>query len=189
MPKKKVTPKRGYVKSPRTLAISGICDGIEIFDAKQAAAFLEISPDALRKATERQALYPGKIGHRVLYTRADLLRHKERRYEAELTEGFQRGVPPVDLYLEAPGKLRLEDVTAVMHEWARLAGVWLIEGPRGSYARWLQRLGVTSVTPRELRRVIELLLLDSDVCRRSRVHLDTVRQTRERERPPPEQPS
>lgn len=141
---------------------------------------MEISTENLRKATERQAFYAGKIGHRVFYTRADLVRYRERRYQADLAEGFQRGVSPVDLYLAAPGRLRLEDVTATMHEWAQLAGVWLIEGPRGSYARWLQRIGVTAVTPRELRRLIELLLLDSELCKRCRIHLDSMRQARER---------
>ena len=167
-------------RSPRTAVIDAVCDGSELFTAAQAAEFLAIEPANLRNLTRKRCLCPAKIGHRTIYTRADLERFAGRVAESVLVEGFELGRSPIDLYLEFPGRWPLETVSDAMHQWAKLAGVWLVEGPRGSYARWLSRLGVVRVSPRELRRIVELLLADSELCRRVRVHLDADRQRTER---------
>lgn len=121
------------------------------------------------RATQAGTLAPAKVGGRAIYTRADVLRWRSRLREVRVTRELQAGRHPVDIYLEAAGDLSLEEVTEAMAKWAKLTGAWIVEGPRGSYARWLERLGLTTVTPRQLRRLVELLLGDDYVRRMVRV--------------------
>lgn len=137
-----------------------LCDGVELLDSAQSCAFLGCSADALRQAVTRKLLNPAKIGPLLVFTRRDLQRYKDREETYEITQQLNSGAHPLAIYLEARGRFTLEEVTDTLHDWARLTGAWVIEGPRGSFARWLDRLGLPRITPRELRRVIEVLLRD-----------------------------
>lgn len=137
-----------------------LCDGIELLDSGQSCAFLGCSQDALRQAVTRKLLNPAKIGPLLVFTRRDLQRYKDREETYEITQQLNSGSHPLAIYLEARGRFTLEEVTDALHDWAKLTGAWVIEGPRGSFARWLDRLGLPRITPRELRRVIEVLLRD-----------------------------
>lgn len=148
-----------------------VCDGRELFNTEQAIELLGVSSDKLRQAVARGALFPAKIGPSLVFTRRDLLRWHTRDCEAEIVKGLTEGLHPLDIYLQNPGRYRLELVNSVMLEWAVIAGCWIVEGPRGSYMRWLQRMGLLRVTPRQLRRVIELLLVDPSIAERLRLSL------------------
>lgn len=157
-----------------------LCDGREFFTSPQAAQHFDLTEDHLRKLVETGHLHPGKLGQVLVFTRRDLLRYKAYRTEHEITTQLVRGLHPLDIYLEARGRWSLDQVTKVMQRWAKLTGVWIMEGPRGSYARWLARLGLVELEPRHIRRLIELLLTDAYVQKRVRVALASlgVRATR-----------
>lgn len=140
--------------------MSALCDGVELLDSAQSCGYLGISQDALRQAVTRKLLNPAKIGPLLVFTRRDLQRYRDREEAYEITAALTRGEHPLAIYLEGRGRFSLEEVTAALHDWAKLTGAWVIEGPRGSFARWLDRLGLPRITPRELRRVIEVLLRD-----------------------------
>lgn len=114
-------------------------------------------------------LCPGKIANQLIFTRRDVKRWRKERGESErevaITRELMKGTHPLDIYLEANGRYSLDQVAAVMLRWAKLSGKWVIEGPRGSYARWLQRLGLVTINPRMLRRLVEAMLADSYVQR------------------------
>ena len=107
----------------------------------------------------------------LLFARSDLDRYRSELRELELTEAFVRGEHPIDVFMRTHGKYPLKEVNRVMLEWAKLTGVWLVEAPRGSYARWLSRMGLTSITPRALRRLVEALLTDARVADVARSYL------------------
>lgn len=146
-----------------------ICDGSEFFSGEQARRYLGLTDEALRQATTRGALAPGRLGKQNVYTRRDLERFKKTHREAAIVEALVNGAHPLDLYLDTPGRFPLREVTRVLTEWAPLAGIWLVQGPRGSYARWLQRYQITRCTPQELRRMIEVLTRDPVVGDRVRL--------------------
>ena len=133
-------------------------------------------------AAQRGKLHPAKLGRRLFFTRSEVVAwHRERRGEGEKLERekamiarFQEGAHPVDVYLETEGAT-LKQVLAVMHDWGAVAGVWIVEGPRGSYARWLQRVGLVELRPRDTRRVIEMLLVDPYVAKLAQLALDEAR--------------
>lgn len=116
------------------------------------------------------ALTPARYGKGCVYTRRDLERYRRNWREAAIVEALVNGAHPLDLYLEDRGRFPLKEVTRVMGEWAKVTGVWLVEGPRGSYARWLQRFDLVRCSPRELRRLVEALLRDPVVGERVRLH-------------------
>lgn len=152
----------GMAKWTKTLDLP---DGRQFFSPDQAAEFLELSRAKIERMTRGGLLAPGRVGNRNMYTRRDLERARSRLREVEIARGLQAGLHPVDIYLNAEGRFSLEEVTQAMASWAQLTGAWVIEGPRGSYARWLERLQVTRVTPRQMRRLVELLLVDDYVRR------------------------
>jgi len=157
-----------------------VCDGRELLSTAQSAEFLGCEEDVLRQAVKRGALFPAKIGPSLVFTRRDLSRYRARENEAEIARLLQEGGNPLDVYLSNPGRWSLTEVTTVLHRWAQLTGAWVIEGPRGSYARWLERFGLIRITPRQLRRVIELLLVDPTVQQRLHLELAKAAQTRDR---------
>lgn len=108
-----------------------------------------------------------------MFTRRDLQRWHDGETEAAIVKALHEGQNPIDIYLSNPGRFRLEHVLDVLRKWAQLAGVWIVEGPRGSYTRWLQRMNLIRVTPRNLRRFLELLLVDPEIAERLRVHVAT----------------
>lgn len=142
-----------------------ICDGHEFLSAQQVAQLENVSPEVVRQAVSRGLLCPGKIANQLVFTRRDVKRWRKLEAEVYITRELTKGKHPVDVYLEGNGRFSLELVTDVMLKWAKLTGKWIIEGPRGSYARWLQRLGLELVDQRTLRRVVELLLSDAYVQR------------------------
>lgn len=156
--------------------------GGELLTTQQSAELLDTPRQTILTAARRGILHPAKLGSRLIFTRAELVAwHKDRRGDGEklerekaMCERFQQGAHPMDVFLETEGAT-LKQTLATLHDWARIAGVWLVEGPRGSYARWLQRLGLMELQPRELRRVIELMLVDPYVAKLARLALDQTR--------------
>lgn len=171
--------QRGGPLKPRVMPVP---DGKELLSPQQAAELLDTPIRTLLTAAQRGHLHPAKFGRRLVLTRSEVVAwHRERRGEGDKLERekamiarFQEGAHPVDVYLETPGAT-LKETTATMHEWARVAGVWIVEGPRGSYARWLQRVGLLELRPRDMRRVIEALLVDPYVASVARLALDVAR--------------
>src|SRR3990170_1044210 len=144
------------------------CDARELFTGEQAARYLQIGNDRIRQAVSKKALCPARVGKYSLFTRRDLDRYKRLEREHEIARQLVAGTHPLDIYLGAPSRWTMRDVSATMLDWARLSGVWIVEGPRGSYARWLERLGLVRCTPRELRRIIEALVKDPELRARVR---------------------
>lgn len=156
--------------------------GGELLNTQQVSALLDTPRHTILTAAKRGKLHPAKLGRRLIFTRSQVVAwHKERRGEGEkldrekaMIARFEQGAHPVDVYLETEGAT-LKEVLALMHDWAAVAGVWVVEGPRGSYARWLQRVGLVELRPRDTRRVIEMLLADPYVAKVAGLALDETR--------------
>lgn len=138
-------------------------DNIEVFDTDGACRFLNVTPETLEKAVERTFLAPAKIGGRYAYTRRDLVRfQKATRKElrvAMVIEMLRDGEHPLDIFIRLQKHgVSLDDVMRTLRTYAKLSGIWLVEAPPGSYARWLERLGRVRVTHRDIRRCIEAML-------------------------------
>lgn len=141
--------------------------GGELYSAEGALAFLGCTLSALENLSSRGELAPFRCGLRTYYTRRDLERHKTRKraksgLEAEVIRRLHRGENPVDVYLalDADGAaMSLKKVLDLTGAWARGAGVWIVQAPPGSHSRWVERMGRIRITPRDLRRCIEDLLL------------------------------
>lgn len=144
-----------------------MCDGREFLSSDQVATLTGVSADLIRQAVVRGQLCPGKVGTQLVFTRRDVERWRSWKEEHAIVSELVRGAHPVDVYLRGKGAWKLEQVTRVMLGWAKLAGMWVIEAPRGSYARWLDRMGLDELTPRAMRRLVELLLTDDYVRRRA----------------------
>ena len=157
-------------------------DGRELLSPQQVADLLDTPKRTIMTAAQRGKLHPARLGRRLYFTRSEVVAwHKERRGEGEklerekvMIERFQQGAHPVDVYLETDGAT-LKQTLATMHDWAAAAGVWIVEGPRGSYARWLLRVGLVELRPRDMRRVIEMLLADPYVAKLAGLALDEAR--------------
>lgn len=157
-------------------------DGRELLSPQQVSELLDTPKRTIMTAAQRGKLHPAKLGRRLYFTRSEVVAwHRERRGEGEKLERekamiarFEQGAHPVDVYLQTEGAT-LKQTLATMHDWAAVAGVWIVEGPRGSYARWLQRVGLVELRPREMRRVIEALLADPYVAKIAGLALDQAR--------------
>lgn len=158
-------------KPSRIDEIRALCDSRTLFDTPQAARFLGLTEDAVRQSVTRKHLRPAKIRRQLFFTRSDLEAFKSTAKQARIVRGLQAGELPIDIYLSDPHGLTLRDVEQASREWSRVTGYWIVEGPPGSYARWLVRMGLVRLTPRQLRRVIEGLLLDPDVARKAALTL------------------
>lgn len=159
------------MKLARETLLKSICDGKKNLDCARACQYLRISENALYQLVKESRLHPVHVKGSLVFARTDLERYRGERQELELTKAFMDGRHPLDVFYEADGRYPLKEVNRVMGEWARLTGVWLVEAPRGSYARWLARMGLTSISPRSLRRLIEALLTDVEIGKFARVHL------------------
>lgn len=164
---------------PGIARLDSICDGHEFLSADQVAALTGLTAAAVRQAVARGHLCPGKIANQLVFTRRDVKRWRKQDAELVITRELTKGKHPLDVYLEADGRYPLELVNEVMIKWAKVTGRWVIEGPRGSYARWLQRLGLELVDQRMLRRLVELLLADAYVQRLVVAKLPAFRPSRE----------
>ena len=157
--------------------------GSELLTTKQVAELLDTPLKTVLAAAQRRNLHPAKFGRRLIFTRSEVVAwHKERtgmsekmEREKAMVERFAKGAHPVDVYLDMDGRVTFKQMMTSLEDWARAAGIWIMEGPRGSYARWLQRLGLIELQPRHVRRVIELLLVDPYVAKLARLSLDQVR--------------
>lgn len=147
------------------MRMDALCDGREFLSADQVAARANITTELVRQAVVRGQLCPGKVGTQLVFTRRDVDRYMAWKAEHAITTQLAAGQHPLDVYLAGDGSWSLDQVTRVMLRWAKLAGVWVVEAPRGSYARWLDRMGLTSWNPRLMRRLVELLLTDEYVRR------------------------
>lgn len=156
-------------------ALASICDGARNFTVAQAAIRLAVPQNRVHKLVHEGRLHPVRVSGHLIFSRSDLERHRRTALELDLAQRFTRGDHPLDVYLEAEGKVAMRDVERVLRDWARLTGVWLVEGPRGSYARWLQRFGLLRVSPRALRRFVEAMLVDQDMGERVRAYFEDER--------------
>jgi excisionase family DNA binding protein len=149
-------------------ALASVCDGAVNFTVAQAAEYLHVPQNRVHKWVSDGRLHPVRVSGHLIFARTDLDRQTRTDIELELSRHFAAGDHPLDAYFLLDGRVQLRDVHRVLLDWARVTGVWIVEGPRGSYARWLQRFGLVRVSPRALRRVIEALLVDQEVGERIR---------------------
>lgn len=158
-------------KLPRALRdAQALADGKNIFTLEQAADYCRATTAALQQASQRRMLRPAVVHGAYFFTRRDLDTYAQEVKELEIIQRLQNGQHPVDIVLEMRS-VRIRDVNIVMDEWARAAGMWIVEGPPGSYARWLERFGITTCNPRLIRRVLEACLLDDYVATLCRAKL------------------
>lgn len=120
----------------------------------------------LRTWEKKGALTPARVEGLVLYTLADVRDFETGARERLMMSMLNDGIHPCDICFEQG--YRPQEVARTLETWGKLAGYWIVEGPPGSYARWLQRFGLLRFTPKLLRRLIELLLTDSYVQQKLR---------------------
>ncbi len=156
-------------------------DGLQFLNSDQAAHEYDLKPDTIRKLANRGVLTPARFGaerKEMIFTRADLERYTRNASELAIVEALERGEGPITAFLAAAGKVKLRELGNIVNEWARVSSYWLVQGPPGSYARWLQRLGVLRVHTTDLRRVIETLIADDVTATKARLAFDVARSTR-----------
>jgi hypothetical protein len=136
------------------------CDGKINLTGAQAAHFLGCSLNHVHHLAGGGHLHPVRVGGVLVFARTDLARYRKVELELEIAQELQLGTHPLDVFFKAAGRYKMADVEAAMRDWAKLTGCWVIEAPRGSYARWLERTGLERVGPRQLRRFIEGMLTD-----------------------------
>ncbi len=149
------------------ISLDQLCDGRNLFTRTQAAKYLDVHPSRVSQLMADGQLHPGRLatshGADPFYTLADLEAHKNRgeTLEAKIFAELKAGRSPVDIVID----LRVKPTTVgrATTAYAKLSRLWLIETPRGSYGRWLEGLGLAELTPRQIRRVIELLVSDPGV--------------------------
>lgn len=178
---------RPLKRAPGERAFDELCDGKQFLSVDQVAARTGQSPEAIRKAAERHHLSPGNFRGMLVFTGTDVERYQRWRSEHTITRQLADGRHPLDIYLEGDGQHSLDGVLRVLSRWAKLSGAWLVEGPRGSYARWLDRMGLVRMKPRDLRRIIEALCVDEYV-RRVVLGLEPVSTAAKRPNAPARQP-
>lgn len=191
-------PQSATVKRRDTGARRYVDDKL-FFDTQGAAEKLGLSVAAVLEAVQRGSLVPARVGkrrtHGLVYTHTDLERYAKRDREGGLeraiVQRLKDGLHPVDAYLETHAQgARLHTVLRLTETWARLAGLWLVQGPPGSYARWLERVGLRELKHLHLRRIVEALICDPHTARVAHLKLDSLRTRSEvgsapdREKPP-----
>lgn len=174
----KPKPERKRYRSGAEL----LADGVTFFDVHQACAKLGVSMEVLEQHTSKGNLTPAPLNgaHGLVYTARDLKRFKAKKIDREkhIIDALEKGLAPIDAYYEAHAQdslITLRDVIRVTHTYAEIAGLWIVAGPPGSYARWLERMGLVKLKAVHLRRIIEALLLDPHVARVARLKLDEMR--------------
>lgn len=149
--------------------VRAVVDNHVFFDLEGAAQWLQVRTDAVLDAVQRGSLAPAGMTHNgkggYVFTHRDLERYRNLLgldAEKRVVEMLQAGAHPVDAYLaEYRNGIKMRKVLQLTHEWADLTGTWVIEGPPGSYARWLERMGLMQLKPRYMRRIIEAILTDA----------------------------
>jgi len=166
----------------RPTAATPYADGKVFFDSHQAAKKLGVSLEVLSAQTRRGNLTPGALNERegLLYTARDLERYKKKKPDRQrvIVDALQLGLQPIDAYYHAQqldASVTLKLVIDTVQTYAEVKGWWIVEGPPGSYARWLERMGLVRLMPKHLRRVVEAMLLDPYVAEKARLVLDEMR--------------
>jgi hypothetical protein len=169
-------PKQGRARAPKKQGPAetapALVDNRTFFDSEGAAAQLKTSQENIFKLSQRGMLAPGRLEDgSLVFTLADLERYRRREGEKHreklIFERLRAGAHPLDVFLELePDGVKLAHVWRVLQQYSKLGGLWVIEGPPGSYARWLERVGLARLTPRNLRRLVELLLSDAPTAQR-----------------------
>lgn len=170
----KTDRKRPWPNGRKPTAATGLVDNVQFFDTEHAAKRLKITKEYCLQLGQRGLLTPGRVGttEGLVYTLADLQRYltrerKEHR-ERRVLELLQQGLHPVEVFFRLePEGIKLSHVIKVLHQWVKLGGIWVVEGPPGSYARWLDRVGLSRLTPRNLRRLVEHMLSDPATAERA----------------------
>lgn len=147
-------------------------DGINLLSSAQVCGRLHLNTYQLAQHHKAGRLVPCMLNGRRYYTGADVARFERDDREHSIMLKLRDGVHPVDIALD--GRYPLDEVTAVMEQWAKVAGVWIVDAPPGSYARWLERMGLTRLRPSDIRRLIELMLTDPDVRAKARGYVARV---------------
>lgn len=153
-------------------------DGRQLLSADQAAEQFNLNQDTIYQLVKRGVLAPARFGTELVFTRADLERYTRQLPELSIVEALERGEGPIAAYMAANGKVKLRELGPIVAEWARVSSFWLVQGPPGSYARWLQRLGLLRVNTTDLRRVIEAICNDDSVALKAQLALDAARSSR-----------
>lgn len=146
------------------------CDGKTNMSVAQAAVFLGCSANHVHHLASGQHLHPVRVSGVLVFSRGDLARYRRIELELEIARELQRGTHPLDVFFTADGRYGMAEVERAMREWSKLTGCWVVEAPRGSYARWLERVGVQRVSPRQIRRFIEGMLTDAEIGVRARAY-------------------
>lgn len=132
-------------------------DGAELLSSQDAARLIGAPQHTLHKWVERGYIHPARFGRELIFTRAQVVALRDATFDREIARLLQEGVPPLEIWTQLPNATPA-DVVRVLKSWARLAGVWIVEMPPGSYARWLARFKLTKFGAPQLRRAIERLL-------------------------------
>lgn len=148
--------------------LTAIVDGKNNLDASQAGNLLGKSQQALYELVRKKSLHPVRVGIALVFARSEVERYRELALEREAVKYFQEGTHPLDAYQRLDGRATLKVVDRIFRDWAKLTGVWMIEAPRGSYQRWLERFELVRVSPRSLRRFVEAMLADPELSERAR---------------------
>jgi len=135
-----------------------------------AASALRVQPSQIYQFVSNGKLHAVRAHGLLIFPRSEILRFQRRELELNVVKQLVEGAHPLDIFFHADGQYPLREVERVMRDWAKLTGVWLIEAPRGSYARWLQRMGLERVSPRLLRRFVEAMLTDPELQAHARAH-------------------
>lgn len=133
-----------------------------------AAAALRVSASQIYQYVSLGKLHAVRAHGLLIFPRGEVLRFQRTLLELDVVKQLVDGTHPLDIFFHADGQYPLREVDRVMREWAKLTGVWLIEAPRGSYARWLSRVGLERVSPRLLRRFVEAMLTDPVLSEQAR---------------------
>lgn len=149
-----------------------IPDGVNLLSSSQVCGRLGLSPKHLSDHKKAGRLVPCMLNGRIYYTGADVARFERDERERAIMLQLRDGRHPIDIALD--GHFPLAEVSEVMQRWAQVAGVWIVDAPPGSYARWLERLGLVRLRPSDIRRLIELMLTDPEVMERARRHVARV---------------
>lgn len=135
-----------------------------------AASALKVQPSQIYQFVSAGKLHAVRAHGLLIFPRSEILRFQRRELELDVVKQLVQGDHPLDIFFRADGQYPLREVERVMRDWAKLTGVWLIEAPRGSYARWLSRVGLERVSPRLLRRFVEAMLTDPAIQEHARAH-------------------
>lgn len=134
-----------------------IPDGEQLLNSYDAALLAQVSQDVLHKWVQRGHLHPAKYGRDYIFTRSEVLAVRNEVIDRRIAKMLNDGASPLQVWESLP-MASPDRVVRVLRGWARLSGVWIVDMPPGSYARWLARWRLKKFTPTDLRRCIERLL-------------------------------